>query len=320
MSTRKILARPAERAARISLPARVSPRDDRPIAPGDIRIARLGPELRLVLVLSAPDGHVCQVALASNEFEMATDQDLRLTGREAGLAYPLLIESDVTGPLRPDRIGGVLGRIEQPLLALFNRAATDGLFANELDGRRGLPLGAFDEPRRVWKDAEGQLFDSHMIAPAEMDIKTFVDPAVFSGRSTSGDKSLEALVLGILEGRLSLGPRSRLAVVELARQTSSTRPWMMDAARCLTKTALRDVPERTSRGDAWKGPRRRFEDFSLEALLADVLESAALHADVLTVRRAWAAPFPKESLELVDNELSAAIHLLDCSEFVRGYA
>src|SRR5262245_43130801 len=142
-----------------ALPRRPEVVSDVPVLAGDIRIAILDGSRRLVLVLNAEDGHVCQVALASNEFDLATDQDVRVAKAEAHLPYDLLIETDVNGPVRSNRLGDRVGQLEGTLSEWIAEAAVEGRFRPELDDRRGLPLHDLHRSRGTWKVAEGELLD-----------------------------------------------------------------------------------------------------------------------------------------------------------------
>ena len=92
---------------------------------------------------------------------------------------------------------------------------------------------------------------------------------------------------------------------------------MLDAARAITGVAVVGEDVRAD-PRLWKGPGRRSRVFPIEKLIADVLEISPWHADVLTVRAAWAKPFPRLPLEVVAGGQRATIHLVECSEPARG--
>jgi hypothetical protein len=299
------------------LPPRPPQAADGPVAPGDIRIARLEQGNRLVLVLGAEDGHVCLVALASNEFERATDQDVLVRNDEAALPYDILIETDVNGPILPDRLGPALGRIDIRLTELLQRAALEGVFDPTLDARRGIPLRNLEAARGRWKVDEGQLLDENLVSPAQGDVPVLVDPAVFAQTTQASHGCMEAAMMDILEGRARLGPRGFVALLACAREQAAVLPWMLDAARAITGVAIAgQAVQADPRG--WKGPGRRSPVFPIESLMADALEINAWHADVLTVRAAWAKPVPRLPVEVTAGDQRASLHLVECSEAFHG--
>lgn len=298
------------------LPPRPQPVSNAPVAPGDIRFAVLDGSRRLVLVLSAVDGHVCQVALVTNEFDLATDQDVRFVKAEARLPYDLLVETDVNGPVRPDRLGDRVGQLEGALLEWVSEAALEGRFHPELDGRRGLPIRDLDRSRGAWKVREGELLDRNLVSAAEADVPLFVDPAIFASGTSAGPECLEEAMLEVTEGRARLGPRACVALFGYARDPDAV-PWLRDAARALTRTVLRGRATTTG-SERWEGPQRRRSGLPIEALIADVAEADVWHADILTVRSAWVRALPTGALALRSQARNATIHLIDCSEPARA--
>jgi hypothetical protein len=298
------------------LPPRPQPVSDARVAPGDIRFAVLDGSRRLVLVLSAADGHVCQVALVTNEFDLATDQDIRFVMAEAGLPYDIVVETDVNGPVRPDQLGDRVGQLTGALLEWVSEAALEGRFHPELDGRRGLPIRDLNGSRGAWKVREGELLDRNLVSAAEADVPLFVDAAIFGPGTSASPECLEEAMLGVTEGRARLGPRACVALFAYARDPDAV-PWLRDAARALTRTVLRGRATPTD-SERWEGPRRRRSGLPIEALIADVAEAEVWHADILTVKSAWVRALPTRALGLRSPSRNATIHLIDCSEPARA--
>src|SRR5256885_15496886 len=96
--------------------------------PGDIRAALPmdGSDVpaRLVLILeSYSDGDSwVNVCLIGDAPECAGDKDIRLDPAETSTAFPLLVQTDVVGPLFMVQLGPRVGRVEAPLLASLKGA------------------------------------------------------------------------------------------------------------------------------------------------------------------------------------------------------
>ena len=120
---------------------------------GEFRVARLRDvPARLVLVSDlVPDEGACSVLLVSNEWECATDKDVLIEPKDSGLAYRVIVESDLTIPLFVAQLDESLGRLA-PELRWLARPMPD----SERVGRlaQALPLLGRRDARWRWKEQE----------------------------------------------------------------------------------------------------------------------------------------------------------------------
>jgi hypothetical protein len=284
-----------------------------PVSGGDIRVANLGAVRRLVLVLDVPDDYAAVVALLSNEFDLTTDQDVVLKPYD-GLPYSLVIETDVVGALARRQLGGLIRRLPDALFTEIRRAAIEGEFDASLDGRRGVPLTAGPDPRRVWKEAEGELFDPHVVGVEEAR-PCILDAAVLSPDAGVEPRQAQAAVLSVLAGECAVGPRGAVAILHLARRAGGGAPWLHDAARSLSnRIVITDTEDMTQPWTVSSGPVRQYESYPLGDLIAD-LASFAPHTIVITARSAWVGEITGRPLQVPrERQPALSVDLVDCSE------
>jgi hypothetical protein len=121
--------------------------------PGEFRVARFGPlPPRLVLVLSPlPQAEAVIAMLVSDEVENATHRDVRVDSDESGLAYPVLVQTDVVAPLWDGQLDAPLGRLRDDMHVLLQPRPELTKVPGERTGPQ-LP-GPWDE-RWGWKEDE----------------------------------------------------------------------------------------------------------------------------------------------------------------------
>jgi hypothetical protein len=148
------------------------------------------PGARLVLVLETyteadPWINACLIAEA---VEAAGDKDIRLDPADTDLSFPLLVESDVVGPLFMVQLGPRLGHIGASLLNEV-KAAVLGEWASGLEPRRGVPIVARDDAR--WHLKENEIAVLHTLANACMEHLMAADDT-----QSSPDVILDPALLG----------------------------------------------------------------------------------------------------------------------------
>lgn len=161
-------------------------------AAGEIRAARpmdqehLGARLVVVLETYTDDDPWVNACLVAEAIEVAGDRDIRFDPEESGLSFPVVVESDVVGPLFVVQLGPVLGRIDASLLAAI-RSAVHGERAPTLAGRRGTPIKGRLDAR--WHLKEDEVGTMHALAHACMEhlLRTDVEGG---GREAVLDPSL----------------------------------------------------------------------------------------------------------------------------------
>jgi hypothetical protein len=289
------------------------PAGDSPVSAGDVRVGNLGPVRRLILVLDVPDDHAVVVALLSNEFDLATDQDVVVRPSD-GLPYPLVIETDVVGALARQQLGGLIRRLPDGLFAEIRRAAIDGEFGPSLDGRRGVPLTVEPDPRRVWKETEGDLFDPHVFG-VEQARPCILDAAVLAPDAGIEPRQAQAALLSVLAGECAVGPRGAVAILRLALRAGGGAPWLHDAARSLSnRIVISDTENLTQPLIVSSGPVRLYEPYPLDDLIAD-LASFASHTVVVTARSAWVGEITGRPIQVPrGRQPPLSVDLVDCSE------
>ena len=89
------------------------------------------------------------------EPDIATDQSLAYSAAETGAPYPVLVHTDLCGPIERTQLITRIGALPGSIDALA-RATEWGDFAPALDGRRGLPLAGPHDTRIAVLDAEAE--------------------------------------------------------------------------------------------------------------------------------------------------------------------
>jgi hypothetical protein len=109
---------------------------------------------RLVFVLDVDeDSGAASVCMTSNEIELASDTDVFVDGAVTGLPFPLLVETDVVGPVWFAQLGPVVGSLVETDLAAAV-AAPDPEWGQIPAELRGLPIRDRSDSRWQWKEAE----------------------------------------------------------------------------------------------------------------------------------------------------------------------
>lgn len=129
------------------------------IEPGAICIAS-GPNKRghvLIEWLSEVNGeHYAQAYLLSKEVEIGTDADFVLEPEETGLSYRMLLESDISGPMRVQDLQRIsFGEVKAGASLEIVELARDR-YHRSVDPSviRFRPLSAPDDDRWAWKQEQ----------------------------------------------------------------------------------------------------------------------------------------------------------------------
>lgn len=136
----------------------MTPRGDRP-RPGEFRVARADGALPcLVVVLDVPKGEdFCNVAMVSNDVELATEADVRLAREETGLRYDVLVQSNVVAPVFTIQLGPPIGRLPNDVADVLLLGGHVPDLSNLPLARIGLPLVRHTDQRWAWKRHELRL-------------------------------------------------------------------------------------------------------------------------------------------------------------------
>lgn len=157
--------------------------------PGEIRAARpmdedaeLPARLVLVLAAEAEDDPWVSAALLAESTDVTTDKDLRLAPADTGLSFPVLVETDIVGPLFVVQLGPILGRVDTETTEQI-RSETVGRRSDLFAGRRGLPVVSRADARWRWKDRELAIMHSLSLPCMEAELGgrrplTLVDPSL----------------------------------------------------------------------------------------------------------------------------------------------
>lgn len=150
--------------------------------------------------------------LVADSVDVATATDVRLEPDETGLPFPVLVETDVMGPLFVAQLGPPLGRVSGELLTNLLRAAS-GQPDPQIDRRRGLPVLSKTDARWAWKDQE--LAEMHRLAHACMQLElglvepaVLVDPQVIGSQARAPGSGALADVVRVLSLAGDRGPAS----------------------------------------------------------------------------------------------------------------
>ena len=166
--------------------------------PGEIRAAlpmdNAGGSARLVLVLESytDDDPWINACLIGQAVDAAGDKDVRLDPEDTDVSFPVLVETDVVGPLFMVQLGPVLGALDDSLLDELS-SAVYGTWDPSLLRRRGLPIMSRAEAR--WRLKEDEIaamhsLGSHCLAhhlTRETDVSAvsaIVDPALLEPKKT----------------------------------------------------------------------------------------------------------------------------------------
>lgn len=127
--------------------------------PGEIRAVRVPgddgeAQLRLVLVRYVDAGRRwASVALISDHIRMAGDADVELTPVRSGLAYRVMVQTDLVGPVWLSQLDESVGRVSAETLAGINEAEATGR-PSVSRAWCGLPIVDDADPRRGFKRLE----------------------------------------------------------------------------------------------------------------------------------------------------------------------
>ncbi len=193
-----------QRAIEASRPAAV-PVEGR-VQRGDIRLVRPVPDgdgsARLCVVLRVDSvDEFTEVMLVHAYLELATDFDLIVCPEVSGLAYPLVIESDVRGVVwTATQIGRLVGRIGEDSLGLLS-----GVSRGEPDGEAelGFRLAGRADPRWAFKAAEGEalaaLAGDCTTSLLEEGSPWHLDPGLLSATLLGESTDVESLLIELMQ-------------------------------------------------------------------------------------------------------------------------
>lgn len=211
--------------------------------PGEIVVA-CDPERswgqRLVIVLASnADTMTVDILLVTTDTEMASDLDLILVPEESGVPFPLMVESELYGPLFVEQLISTLGRLsKEHRAAAASALTTDGESLDEF--ATGTPLGPADDPRRGFKSEElrdleklvGECRRWLMGGAAEsqiLDPGLLLPPPAGTARETAIDRYLELLdVLAAGGGELRELPRELVSIIGEAALIEEIARWWTD--------------------------------------------------------------------------------------------
>jgi hypothetical protein len=239
--------------------------------PGDIRAALPmdGGDVpaRLVLILeSFSDGDSwANVCLIGDAPEASGNRDIRLDPEETSATFPLLVQTDVVGPLFMVQLGPRVGHVEAPLLASL-RSAVYGEIPADLAGRYGMPIVGSRDARWQLKDAE-----------------------VSAMHGLAHDCMQHLLNLDRTEGAVSV-------VLDPAFITADVQPSTRSMLRVVTIAARKgftlDVPlpspNETARLEEWMGSLDSDEVRAMEALWQGFLRRPETHEAINEPNPEWA--------------------------------
>lgn len=190
--------------------------------PGEIRAARpmdeipeASPRLVVVLDVDVEGDPWVNALLIADTVDVATDHDIRLDPGDTGLSFPVLVETDIVGPLFVVQLGPALATLSPTLLQGL-RAEVCGDTLPNFAGRRGLPLRSNREARWQWKEHELAAMHEMAYPCMELELRedsgvTFVDPVLTKGIGEEEPHDIAGLVLKLL----TAGPEGRPGAVSM---------------------------------------------------------------------------------------------------------
>jgi hypothetical protein len=199
-----------EARARLDLRNRIGPTEDWPRIPavGEVRIASPAEvglvDPRLVVVISVdPDRGFADVALCSNEIDLASTADVVMARGDSGLPFDVAIETDVVDRLWLHQLRGVVTRLDPEMTGIVRRAVDTGPDAIPLE-LKGPAIGTRAEGLLLFKSQEHRALrvlggvaglPSHEISePAVL-----IDPALFTARAEEAEEDSVLRMLGLAE-------------------------------------------------------------------------------------------------------------------------
>jgi hypothetical protein len=273
--------------------------------PGEIRAARsmdaesAGTRLMLVLETYTEADPWINACLIAEAVEVATDKDLRLEPSDTDLPFPVLVESDVVGPLFMVQLGPLLGQIDASLLDDL-KAAVYGEWISTLGDRRGMPIIARDDAR--WRLKEDEIAAMHALAHACMEhlmmadgkqgtTDVVLDPGFLSSEPVSPVPTLLNLLVVVDKEQIRLDvPTEGLARTgELPEWTASLSPDEARALEPVWQGCLR-AERQTERGERdthWSAGWSASSDETLTRHLARRATGGTRAFRVLTSRSHW---------------------------------
>lgn len=190
--------------------------------PGQIRAARpmdetpeVSPRLVVVLDVDVAGDPWVNALLIAETVDVATDRDIRLDPADTGLPFPVLVETDIIGPLFVVQLGPALATLSPTLLQGL-KAEVYGDAQPGFDGRRGLPPTNNREARWQWKEQELAVMHEMAYPCMELELRedagvTFVDPVLTKGIGDEAPDDMAGLVLRLL----TAGPEGRPGAVAM---------------------------------------------------------------------------------------------------------
>lgn len=271
--------------------------------PGEIRAARpmdaesAGTRLILVLETYTEADPWINACLIAEAVEVATDKDLRLEPSDTDLPFPVLVESDVVGPLFMVQLGPLLGQIDASLLDDL-KAAVYGEWISTLGDRRGMPIIARDDAR--WRLKEDEITAMHALAHECMEhlmmadgeqgtTDVVLDPALLSSEPPVSTLLKLLAVVDKEHIRLDVPTEGLARMTGLPEWTASLSPDEARALEPVWQGCLRAEPQ-TDRGErlarwtsGWSAPT----DETLARHLARRASDGTRAFRVLTSRSHW---------------------------------
>jgi hypothetical protein len=277
---------------------RPTPRAPQSPSPGELWYASGDAGVRRILLLLAIDHErgLARAAIASTEPEVATDASLVFSADELGTPFDVVIETDLVMPVWLRQLGPYLGRVPISIDSV-QRAADTGIFAVELEARRGMPLHGPHDTRVATRDQELEdLWEIAGDCVAEIEAwdaeQAICDPRLLTAASDS-DRNYTAVV-AILDARrrgASVGPWTHLRLRQRWQGNQVTRksPDLTAAFGRLENDILVALEGTTSppvRDIEWAPASLATDPFDRELIdsaLAEALERGARAVDFFTV-------------------------------------
>jgi hypothetical protein len=293
---------------------RVKTRDDAPAAPqvGDLRLA-LGTESaeiepRLVFVVGVDRSRgVAEVALASNESDLASDSDVIVTRDQSGLPFDLVIEVGIRGRVWLSQIGRLVTKIPFPLSEVVRRAAVSirGVTAEYQHIVRASDPQDQRVLFRMEERASLEAIADRCRESLESDASNLalvVDPVLLASLGREGEQRDRDFLLGIAEriatADISMVPNRVLATKlgNLMSDDSAFDHYGVEGVRALTglfERALADPPLSGLPGISFRPRRKKAavdNEIELEGMVRSLVSRGHRRIRLLTDPGVWAEP------------------------------
>lgn len=253
----------------ISTPSVPFPDSEGPtrVKTGDIRAARPmdGGSARLVLILNESASGWANTMLLANVIEAATNRDVRLDPEDTRLPFPVLVETDVVGPMFVVQFGPLLGRIDDEMIATLSQVKR-GDDSYVLADRRGLPVLSRKEYRVRWKQQELETMHSlaghcfaELMQKEEATTPVLADPALFEDLDHAEPADIVVRLLEVAKIRnLDVPPESLGSLEGLKSWLARLDPGAIAALEPIWRGVLRETRliSTGAESGAWEPARR----------------------------------------------------------------